>query len=377
MNRPPLPPETSGSAPERRRRAAVSLMVLAGVSLAFAVLFYQVMRPFALPLFLAAAFAVLAMPLHERVTAMCGGRGWLSALLISLALLILLLAPTTAGFLASYRRAVDAAALLELTVREPGFDESLFDRVASLTHSDPQELRARCIEAIREGERLLFRRAMQALGNAISFGLNACLFLVAGFFFLKDGRTIVETWEGLTPLDLIRDRQIRREFAVICRAVVSSTILASLAQALALGLGLGLIDLVFGLGLARWLVLLVLLSFVCAMIPVLGAPIVWLPLAVWLIYREHYLAGIALALFGAVAVGNVDNLVRMLVLRGSAGIHPLLALVSFLGGVEWMGVIGAFLGPVVAGVFVALLRILKLQLDQFEGSDNHWSRKPG
>lgn len=370
MNRSPLLPDTNRSDPERRRRAAVSLTVLVGVSLAFAMLFFQVIRPFALPLFLAAVVAVMAMPLHERVTTMCGGRAWLSALLISLTLLILLLAPTTAGFLASYRRAVDAATMLELTVREPGFDENLFDRVARLTHSDPQVLRTRCVEAIRDGEKLLFRRAMQALGNALSFGLNVCLFLVACFFFLKDGRSIIETWEDLTPLDLMRDRQIRREFAVICRAVVSSTILAGLAQALVLGLGLWLIDIVFGLGLARWLVLLVLLSFVCAMIPVLGAPIVWLPLAAWMIYQEHYLAGITLVLAGAVLVGNVDNLVRILVLRGSAGIHPLLTLVSLLGGVEWMGVIGAVLGPVVAGVFVALLRILKLQLDQFETSQD-------
>jgi predicted PurR-regulated permease PerM len=101
---------------------------------------------------------------------------------------------------------------------------------------------------------------------------------------------------------------------------------------------------------------------------VLGAPVVWLPLAAWFIYQQRYGAGVAMALIGALIVSNVDNLVRMLVLRGSAGLHPLLALVSVLGGIERMGVIGVFMGPVVAGVFVTLLRILKVQLDQLEAS---------
>lgn len=360
------PPRVGWNDPaSERRRSAVSLAVLTGVSISFAVLFFEVVRPFTLPLFLAAVFAVLAMPLHERIAARCGGRGWLSALLIIVALLLMLLGPTTACFLAAYRRAADAVALFERTTREPGFGDHLFDPIARLTQLDPHELRAHAVDALREGEQLLFRRAVQAVGDVLSFGLDVCLFLVAGFFFLKDGRSIVRAWEGVTPLDVDHDRRIRQQFAVVCRAVVSSTILAALAQALTFGLGVGLIDLAFGARLTSWLVLLMLLVFVTAMMPVIGAPIVWLPLAGWYAYRHDYLAAAALILVGSVVVGNVDNLVRMAVLQGSAGLHPLLALVSVLGGIQRMGVLGAFIGPVVAGVFVTLLRILRSQLDRF------------
>src|SRR5512144_2326539 len=88
---PPAPPTKSPrSTLGNRVRQAVSLAVLAGVCLAFAALFYQVVRPLALPLFLAAVFAMLAFPLHERLTVHCGGRRWLSALLILLSLLVVL-----------------------------------------------------------------------------------------------------------------------------------------------------------------------------------------------------------------------------------------------------------------------------------------------
>ncbi len=203
------------------------------------------------------------------------------------------------------------------------------------------------------------------------------MFLIAGFFLLKDGRVILRKWENLTPLDVDQDRRIRREFAIVCQAVVSSTILAALAQALVFGLGLGMMDLVLGLGLMRWLVLLVLLLFVGAMVPMFGAPIVWLPLAAWLLYEGQYLAGTLLILLGAIVVGNIDNLVRMLVLRGSAGLHPLLALVSVLGGIESMGMIGVFVGPVIAGISITLLQIVKSQLDALGGNpDGHRDEAP-
>ena len=288
---PPSPTEPGHLASERRRRPGVSLAVLAGVWVAFAVLFLQVVRPLALPLFLAAVFAILARPLHERLTARCGGRGGLSALLIVASLILLLLGPTTAGFVAAYRRASDAVARLERTVPMPDEVDDLLDRIAGLSQSDPDELRRRAAQAVRDGEQLLFRRAVQAVGGVFAFGLGLLLFAVSGFFFLRDGTSILKTWEELTPLTPEQDRQVRRQFAVVCRAVVLSTILAALAQAVTLGLGLGLLELCFGLGLGKWLVLLVVLAFVFSMVPIVGPSVVWLPLAAWMLYEHQYAAG--------------------------------------------------------------------------------------
>lgn len=360
-------PSTTGPGPGssgRPRRPRASLAVLAGVCIAFAALFFQVVRPLALPLFLAAVLAVLASPLHERLTARCGGRGGLSALLIVTALVLGLLGPTTAGFVAAYRRSLDAVARFDRAVRTPNGLDDLLGKVARVSRLDPDDLRGRAVLAVRDGEQLLFRRAAQAVGGAASAGLGLILFVVAGFYFLRDGSSILGAWEDLTPLSLEHDREVRRQFAVVCRAVVLSTILAALAQAVTLGFALGVLELTFALGLARWLVLLFVLSFVLSTVPMVGPSLVWLPLSAWMLYEGNYVAGLALIAIGVVVVSNVDNVVRMAVLRGSAGMHPLLALVSVLGGLHEMGALGVFVGPVVAGVFLTLLRILKQQLDK-------------
>jgi predicted PurR-regulated permease PerM len=354
-----------------RVRKIVSLAVLAGVCLAFAAVFYQLIRPMTLPLFLAAVFAMLAFPQHERLTRYCGGRSWLSALLIPSLLLVVLVVPMIAGFFTSYQRAVDAVDLFQRSAFDPSKSDELLNRVARYTHTDPKFIYSQMIQAVRDGERLLFQRAFQAVGDFFSFGLSLLLFLVALFFFLKDGQSIVKAWDELTPLDLEQDRKIRKRFAVVCRGVVLSTIMAAGAQALAVGGCLVLINLGFKLDLEKWIPLMVVLTAVGAMIPMLGATAVWLPLSIWLLYQHQYAAGIILMIYGSVVVSNVDNLVRMRVLRGAAGMHPLLTLISVLGGVEMMGVIGAFIGPIVAGVFIVLLLILKQQLDDIEGLPPH------
>jgi predicted PurR-regulated permease PerM len=68
--------------------------------------------------------------------------------------------------------------------------------------------------------------------------------------------------------------------------------------------------------------------------------------------------GIAMLVM-AIVIAAVDNFVRPLVLRGgSANLHPLLAFVAAFGGLQTFGFIGVFLGPIVAGLFVATVQIL-------------------
>jgi predicted PurR-regulated permease PerM len=71
----------------------------------------------------------------------------------------------------------------------------------------------------------------------------------------------------------------------------------------------------------------------------------------------NQIGGIALLVMVVVLMG-LDNTVRPWFLRGAANLHPLLAFVAALGGLQTIGFLGVFLGPIVASLFVFTIRLL-------------------
>ena len=133
---------------------------------------------------------------------------------------------------------------------------------------------------------------------------------------------------GMLPLESGHQRRLIDEFASISRAVALATILSALAQAILGGIGY------YFAGLGSVL-LLTMLTFLGGMIPFVGATIVWLPACLWLYFVQHEtVAAIVLAVWCALVVSMVDNFIKPLVLHGQSNLHPLLALLSVLGGVQ-------------------------------------------
>jgi predicted PurR-regulated permease PerM len=62
-------------------------------------------------------------------------------------------------------------------------------------------------------------------------------------------------------------------------------------------------------------------------------------------------------------VSTVDNIIKPIVLHGQSKLHPLLALLSVLGGVGALGPIGIFVGPIAVAFLQAALTMLQTELD--------------
>jgi predicted PurR-regulated permease PerM len=109
--------------------------------------------------------------------------------------------------------------------------------------------------------------------------------------------------------------------------------------------------------------LLTMLTMLFALIPFVGATAVWLPCALWLfLFEDRTAAAVALAVYGALVVSMADNVIKPLVLQGRSNMHPLLALLSVLGGVKAMGPIGIVVGPMVVAFLQPLLVMLQTEL---------------
>lgn len=98
-------------------------------------------------------------------------------------------------------------------------------------------------------------------------------------------------------------------------------------------------------------------TMVLAILPVVGSGMVYLPGVAYLLMDSRPGAALVLGIYGFVVVANVDNVIRPIVYRRYAQIHPLLTLVGAIAGVSYFGLLGLLLGPLALSYFFELLRM--------------------
>ncbi len=190
--------------------------------------------------------------------------------------------------------------------------------------------------------------------------IGSAIMIVSLYFFLYDGPGMIRALMKLSPLDDRYEMELLIEFDRISRAIVLAMIFSAIVQGLTAGLGYYMVGM-------PSLILLTLLSVLCGLIPFVGPSVIWVPVCVYLaVYEERYLAASLLAIWGMIAVASVDNVVKAYVLHGQSQLHPLLALLSVLGGVQALGPIGIIVGPISVVLLQTLLSILQRELTHLD-----------
>ncbi|QDU30167.1 putative inner membrane protein [Anatilimnocola aggregata] len=188
--------------------------------------------------------------------------------------------------------------------------------------------------------------------------LIGTIIIIATLFFLfAEGSRMLDAAIRLSPLEERYVRELVSEFDRVCRAVVAATLLSAVAQGILAGIGF------YFAGLEHSVALLMLLTMVLAMVPFTGAASVWVPVCVYLyMYKGDTTAAVGLAVYGTLIISGADNLIKPLVLHGQSNLHPLLALLSVIGGLQQLGPIGILVGPMVVVFLQTLLKILQREL---------------
>ena len=198
------------------------------------------------------------------------------------------------------------------------------------------------------------------LAGRTVFGI--IILVVTMYFLFADGPEIAKQLMALSPLE---DRYVEKlldEFSRVARAVVSGSLAAAMAQGMLAGIGFRIAGL-------HSVFLLAAVTAVTAMIPFVGAAMVWLPASLWLIFIDHRpTAGIVLMIYGAGVISTIDNFIKPWVLHDRSAMHPLAALIGVLGGVQALGPPGVFVGPMVVAFLQTLLALLHRELLTFGDS---------
>ena len=341
-------PNISGSS----LRTAFVLLLVLGVTL----LFLAVAWPFLKPLLLGALLAGLSRPLYRWITRMVGGRKSLAAAITLLVLFILVVGPISAFVGVVVGQAVNVSTQAIPWLQEHFGAGNTFNAREWLTLRFPALApylpdQAKLVEnlgaAAQSAGGFLVAGASKIGAGTATFLLNLFVMMYAMFFFLRDGRVILEKIFYYMPLEHDDEQLVLQRFTSVTRATIKGTLVIGIIQGALAGSGFWVagID-----GAAFWGTIMVVLSIV----PGIGAALIWVPAVIYLFITGQTLAGTLLGAWCAAVVGTVDNVLRPTLVGKDAKMPDLLILVGTLGGLFLFGPIGFIVGPIVCGLFLTV-----------------------
>ncbi|WP_244603693.1 AI-2E family transporter [Methanococcoides sp. AM1] len=135
--------------------------------------------------------------------------------------------------------------------------------------------------------------------------------------------------------------------------VIQSTLIATLLIALLQGSLIGLTFYALGIqGATLWGAVTAILSF----LPVVGAPLVWIPAAIVQFALKNYVAGVAILVIGII-ISNIDNVLRPFIQKKVGAMHPFVSLLGIFVGIYLFGIIGIVVGPLLISTFLLVLKM--------------------
>ncbi|MBN8925736.1 MAG: hypothetical protein BGO51_10565 [Rhodospirillales bacterium 69-11] len=326
-------------------------LLLGGIAIGCVLVLY----PFFSALLWAAILVFTTWPVCEwlrttfRLRRPIAAGGMVALTAIVLVLPLALAAPSGAEDVAQLRHAAEAA----LRAGLPGSPDWVFDvPLIGPTVGELWNRWAADVSIMLEALRPYFGIVLEGgLGLLLGIANGVLMFLLAlfvAFFFYVHGEPIAERLRLiLHRVAGVRAERLIAVTGATVRGVVYGIIGTAIVQGLLTAFGLWLS------GVPRP----VLLGGIAGLLSVLpiGAPVVWIPAALWLAGSGHLGWGIFLGVYGVVAISGADSVIRPWFIARGAQLPFLLTVLGVLGGALAFGLLGIFLGPVLLGVGYSLL----------------------
>lgn len=319
-----------------------------------AVLCYLLAVPFLAAFVWSATLAILFSPLDARIQKKIRKPGLSAAATVAIMTIIVVVpAIVVAGTLLN--EAVQSATVVNSLIEEHGWTRAM----------DAHPRLAPVLQWINERLDLpdLVKSSASWLagwsGSLVraSFSSVASLFLTFYFLFylLRDRTEAIAVIERNLPLS-------ENEFAKVAGRVVDTIFATVLGTAVVAALQGGLGGAMFWwLGLPAPVLWGVLMGML-AVVPFLGAFVVWAPAAAFLALSGDYTSAIILAAWGTIVVGLVDNVVYPMLVGNKLKMHTVASFVAVVGGLLLLGAPGIVLGPLIVAVSLTLIEIWRQRM---------------
>jgi predicted PurR-regulated permease PerM len=339
---------SKGPFPPARRNQRVALAVLMGLT--FLIVAWMA-APLLVGLALGTVMGFTAQPLYSRLARKMGHRSKLASAATTGLGGLMVAGGGAAGVWVIEREIVAAVAIVQGQIASGAFTGPKATRILGALGLEREAV----IGRLRDELGRVANLAASAAGVVVQASAGALLTVVVAmwtmYYVLLDWPRIGRHLEALLPLDPIHTRALVAEFRDVGRRAFVGTVAGAIIQGTAAGMGFAIF------GVPRAVTGGVLLAF-ASFIPVIGALLVWVPAAVWLLTSGHLAGALGLTAYSLVIVMAAnDYVVRPYLVGSRDGGHPLLTFVALLGGISVFGMAGVIVGPVIMSLFVATAHI--------------------
>jgi predicted PurR-regulated permease PerM len=325
-------------------------------------LLYQILSPFLSSIIWAILLAMVFYPLFQKLQRILKKRKVLSAIIMTLLVLIVIVLPFSLLMASLASEVVDLYHRVEELIKT-GQLQAYLERMKEIPilkwilirlgqHIDVSQMDPLpfLLKNLNQISTFIFNQTTTLLKGFSTFIVGFFFTLLSLYYLFKDGSRFFKGLEEIVPLpSKERDLLIQR-FKDMIYATIYGGILIAIIQGLLGGLSFWVIGLPSPI---FWGTAMALLSF----IPIGGTALIWAPAAIILLIGGAVLKGLILLGLGVCVISMVDNILRPLFISSKTNIHPLLLFFAVLGGVQAFGLIGLVAGPLIATLFLTLIEI--------------------
>ncbi len=348
----PTPATDPAPSPASAARIVYFIMLLGSLVLV-SVIFVPVWKP----VVLGAVLAATLFRYYQKFAARLGRRKSLSAILMTIGVLLFILLPLGGVLSFLVVQGTQAAKVIaDLIHSSAGFEEVMSKLPESVANLVRQVLEIVPIDMEQISERAAQggKWAATTVGGLLSMTsalvFNLGLALISFYFFLVDGPQLVRWLAEVLPLKDRQTYEVLDDFRQMAKAVIGSNIIVGGTQAIVAGIG-------YAIAPVPHAIFFALLTFLASFIPSVGTAIVSVPLVLLMLITGHPVWAIFLGVWCLGIVGAVDNILRPILLRGAGHIHGAIVFFSLIGGIAIFGPMGLIVGPLAITFVLAMIRL--------------------
>jgi len=316
------------------------------------ILSFFIFKPFVYPLVIAIVIATIFYPLHVRILKRVKNRAGIASLLSTLSIIAVVVIPLS---LLGTQIFKEAGSLYVFLTSAEG------NQIITSGTSHSLDVFRETFPALRDVSINVNQYARDVLSwilpywgalfsNILKILMSTFIFLIALYYLFKDGHKVRTQLIAISPLEDQYDGVIFEKVGQAINSVVKGNLIVAMVQGALTSIGF----IIFGIPSA---ILWGSIAAITAIIPGVGTALVIIPALIYLFLSGHTVAFIGLAIWGMVAVGLVDNILGPQLVEKGIQIHPLLILLSVLGGLAFFGPIGFLLGPIILSLLFTLAHI--------------------